>query len=40
MVIMGEVGLLSAQYEMQTQLNKINARLDSLGITFPNRKTS
>ena len=30
MVIMGEVGLMSSQYDMQTELNKINARLDSL----------
>ena len=30
MVIMGEVGLMSSQYEMQTELDKINARLDSL----------
>ena len=40
MVIMGEVGLMSAQYEMQTQIDKINSRLDSLGITSPNQKTS
>ncbi len=30
MVVMGEVGLLSSQYEMQSQLDKINSRLDSL----------
>lgn len=39
MVIMGEMGLMSAQYEMQTELTKINARLDSLGVTSPNQKT-
>jgi hypothetical protein len=30
MVVMGEVGLLSSQYDIQSQLNKINSRLDSL----------
>ena len=40
MVIMGEIGLMSAQYEIQTEINKINSRLDSLGITSPNQKTS
>ena len=39
MVIIVEVGLMSAQYDMQTELKKINARLDSLGITSPNQKT-
>ena len=40
MVIMGEVGLMSAQYELQTEIDKINARLDSLVINSPNEKTS
>ena len=39
MVIIGEVGLMTAQYEMQSELKKINARLDSLGIASPNQKT-
>lgn len=39
MVIMGEMGLMAAQYEMQTELAKINSRLDSLGISSPNQKT-
>ena len=30
MVVMGEVGLISSQYEIQSQLDKINSRLDSL----------
>ena len=30
MVVMGEMGLLSSQYDIQSQLNKINSRLDSL----------
>lgn len=36
---MGEMGLMAAQYEMQTELAKINSRLDSLGISSPNQKT-
>jgi len=40
MVIMGEVGLMSAQYKMQTEIDKINSRLDALGLNAPNRKTS
>ena len=40
MVIMGEVGLMAAQYDMQKEIDKINRRLDSLGTTSPNRKTS
>ena len=39
MVIMGEMGLMAAQYEMQTELAKINSRLDSLGISSPDQKT-
>ena len=40
MVIMGEVGLMSSQYEMQTELDKINARLDSLEkISSQSQKT-
>lgn len=39
MVIMGKMGLMAAQYEMQTELAKINSRLDSLGISSPNQKT-
>ena len=30
MVIMGETGLLTSQYEIQSQLDKINSRLESL----------
>ncbi len=30
MIVMGEVGLLSSQYDMQSQLDKLNSRLDSL----------
>ncbi len=30
MVVMGEVGLLSSQYDIQSQLDKVNSRLDSL----------
>jgi hypothetical protein len=30
MVIMGEVGLMASQYEMQKQIDKINTRVDSL----------
>jgi hypothetical protein len=40
MVIMCEVGLLAAQYEIQTEIAKINSRLDAYGITSPNQKTS
>jgi hypothetical protein len=40
MVIMGEVGLMSAQYKMQTEIDKINSRLDSSGLNSPNQKTS
>jgi hypothetical protein len=40
MVIMGEVGLMSAQYDIQTEIDKINARLDSHGITSRSQKTS
>ena len=40
MVIMGEVGLMSAQYKMQIEIDKINSRLDALGLNAPNRKTS
>jgi hypothetical protein len=39
MVIMGEVGLMAAQFEMQTEIAKINSRLDSLGISPPSQKT-
>jgi hypothetical protein len=39
MVIMGEVGLMSAQYEIQTEIDKIKSRLDSHGITSPDQKT-
>lgn len=38
MVIMGEVGLMSAQYKMQTEIDKINARLDSLELNSPHQK--
>jgi hypothetical protein len=30
MVVMGEMGLLSSQYDIQSQIDKINSRLDSL----------
>ena len=34
MVLMGEMGLLSSQYDIQSQLDKINSRLDSLEKGF------
>jgi hypothetical protein len=40
MVIMGEVGLMSAQYKIQTEIDKINSRLDSSSLNTPNQKTS
>ncbi len=40
MVLMGEVGLMSAQHKMQTEIDKINSRLDSFGLNSPNQKTS
>ena len=30
MVVMGEVGLLTSQYDIQSQMDKITSRLDSL----------
>ena len=30
MVIMSDMGLLAAQYDIQTEISKINSRLDSL----------
>jgi len=40
MVIMGEMGLMVSQYEMQTEIDKINSRFDALEKTSPNQKTS
>ena len=39
MIIMSDMGLLSTQYEIQTEIAKINSRLDALEKTSPNQKT-
>lgn len=36
---MSDMGLLSSQYEIQTEITKINSRLDALEKTSPNQKT-
>ena len=39
MVIMGEMGLMVSQYEMQTQIDELKSRFDALEKTSPNQKT-
>jgi hypothetical protein len=39
MTIMSDMGLLSSQYEIQTEIAKLNSRLDALEKTSPNQKT-
>ena len=38
MIIMSDMGILSTQYEIQTDIAKINSRLDALEKTSPNQK--
>ena len=39
MIIMSDMGILSTQYEIQSEIAKINSRLDALEKTSPNQKT-
>jgi hypothetical protein len=39
MIIMSDMGLLSSQYEIQSEIAKLKSRLDALEKTSPNQKT-
>ena len=39
MIIMSDMGLLSSQYEIQSEIAKLNSRLDALEKTSPNQRT-
>jgi hypothetical protein len=40
MVIMGEMGLMVSQYEMQTQIDELKSRFDAFAKTSRSEKTS